>query len=124
MSSTSTTLPIALYESLLAKLIAIIELTQQPGGVSNAQGRQRLLQATNEFKNAITQAKDYAVNLPGGELVIEEQDQVIAMLETLKERKRAQLAEFAARKVFVPQYSQDLKMEIDSMASTPFHSND
>ncbi|KAF9042137.1 hypothetical protein BJ165DRAFT_252505 [Panaeolus papilionaceus] len=122
--SSSTTLPITLYESLLSKLIMIIELTQQPGGVSNPHGRQKLLQATNELKNAIAQAKEYAINLPGGELVIEEQDQVITMLETLKERKRAQLAEFASRKVFVAQYSQDLKMEIDSMASTPFHSSD
>jgi hypothetical protein len=43
---------------------------------------------TNNFKNAITQAKDFAINLPGGELLTEEQDDIIQMLETLRDRKR------------------------------------
>jgi hypothetical protein len=36
----------------------------------------------------MAQAKDFAINLPGGELLIEEQDAVISLLEMLKERKR------------------------------------
>ena len=44
---------------------------------------------TKDFKSAITLAKDFAVNLPGGDLLIEEQDAVISLLETLKERKRS-----------------------------------
>ena len=78
--------------------------------------------------------------MPGGELLIEEQDAVISLLETLKERKRwvysstdlvikvklnlvssAQLSEFAARNVVSSSSVLDMKMEIDSMASTPFH---
>jgi len=43
---------------------------------------------TNNFKNAIAQAKEFATNLPGGELLIEEQDDIIQMLETLRDRKR------------------------------------
>ncbi|CAA7267734.1 unnamed protein product [Cyclocybe aegerita] len=111
--------PISLYEELLPKLVAILELTQQPEGTANPQAKQKLLQATNAFKNAIAQAKDFAVNLPGGELTIAEQDAVIKMLETLKERKRAQLAEFASRNVMSSSMADDIKMEIDSMASTP-----
>ncbi|KDR68726.1 hypothetical protein GALMADRAFT_256548 [Galerina marginata CBS 339.88] len=131
--------PISLYEELLPKLVAVLELTQQTTGISNPQTKQKLLQAvivlssesfvahsfrqTNNFKNAIAQAKDFAINLPGGELLIEEQDDVIEMLETLKERKRAQLAAFAARKVTSTSFAHDLKMEIDSVASTPMQSD-
>ena len=98
--------PVSLYEGILPKLVAVLELTQDPAGVSNPQARQKLLQAvrppnrsqievyqllflqTNNFKNAIAQAKDFAINLPGGELLIEEQDDIIQMLETLRDRKR------------------------------------
>jgi len=43
---------------------------------------------TNDFKTAINQAKELAINLPGGELVIEEQDEVIEMLLKLRDRKQ------------------------------------
>ncbi|PPQ69234.1 hypothetical protein CVT25_006951 [Psilocybe cyanescens] len=115
--------PISLYEELLPKLMEVLELTQQTSGISNPQSRQKLLQATINFKNAISQAKEFAINLPGGELLIEEQDEVIKMLGMLKERKQAQLAAFAARKVASTAAAHDLKMEIDSVASTPVQSD-
>ncbi|PPQ68477.1 hypothetical protein CVT25_008403 [Psilocybe cyanescens] len=115
--------PISLYEELLPKLMEVLELTQQTSGISNPQSRQKLLQATINFKNAISQAKEFAINLPGGELLIEEQDDVIKMLGMLKERKQAQLAAFAARKVASTAAAHDLKMEIDSVASTPVQSD-
>ncbi|KAF8816672.1 hypothetical protein BYT27DRAFT_7220537 [Phlegmacium glaucopus] len=114
-------LPITLYEDLLPKLVAVLELTQQTVGISTPQAKQKLLQTTKDFKNAIAQAKDFAVNLPGGELLVEEQDVVISLLETLKERKRAQLSDFSARNVVSSSSAIDTQMEIDSMASTPFH---
>jgi hypothetical protein len=43
---------------------------------------------TNDFKNALSRAKELAASLPGGELRIGEQDEIIEMLETLKNRKR------------------------------------
>jgi hypothetical protein len=43
---------------------------------------------TNSFKNALTQARELAIDLPGGEMLIEEQDHVIDMLERLRNRKR------------------------------------
>lgn len=81
-------LPTELYESLLLKLVAVLELIQQPEGISTPQARHAVLQATTDFKNALAQAKELAANLPGGELRIEDQDQVIEMLKTLKDRKR------------------------------------
>ncbi|OJT13204.1 hypothetical protein TRAPUB_10223 [Trametes pubescens] len=43
---------------------------------------------TKEFKDAMKEANEFATTLPGGELSVEEQDEVIGMLENLKERKR------------------------------------
>lgn len=43
---------------------------------------------TNDFKASLSRAKGLANALPGGELLIEEQDEVIAMLERLRDKKR------------------------------------
>ncbi|KAG6874122.1 hypothetical protein C0995_005538 [Termitomyces sp. Mi166 len=90
-------LPTSLYESLLLKLATVLELTQQSEGIVTPQAKQMLLQATNDFKNAINQAKELAAGLPGGEMQVEDQDEVITMLEELRDRKREQLAQFASQ---------------------------
>ena len=46
------------------------------------------LDQTKEFKDTLKEAHDYATTLPGGELSVEEQEEVIQMLEQLKERKK------------------------------------
>ncbi|KAJ7075367.1 hypothetical protein B0H15DRAFT_866937 [Mycena belliarum] len=119
---TTNPLPAALFESLLLKLVAVLELTQRPEGTVTPQAKQAVLQATNDFKSALNQAKELAANLPGGELLIEDQVEVIQMLTALRDRKRNQLAEFSAR-VLVSSSTSGAghRMEIDSMASTPFH---
>ena len=43
---------------------------------------------TNGFKDAIAQAKSLTNALPGGELCLDEQDEVINMLERLKQSKK------------------------------------
>ncbi|KAF7330978.1 Mediator of RNA polymerase II transcription subunit 9 [Mycena venus] len=119
---TTNPLPAALFESLLLKLVAVLELTQRPEGTVTPQAKQAVLHATNEFKSALNQAKELATNLPGGELLIEDQTEVIEMLTELRDRKRQQLAEFATRTLVASStFSADYRMEIDSMASTPFH---
>jgi hypothetical protein len=40
------------------------------------------------FREALNRARSLASALPGGELHIEEQDDIIAMLERLREKKR------------------------------------
>ncbi|KAG6810898.1 hypothetical protein H0H92_009890 [Tricholoma furcatifolium] len=122
MSATNP-LPTNLYEGLLLKLVTVLELTQKSEGVTTPQAKQALLQATNDFKNALHQAKELAAGLPGGEMMVQDQDEVIAMLEKLRDRKRDQLALFADKVLLSSaEFSaQDVKMEIDSMASTPFH---
>lgn len=93
---------------------------------------------TNDFRNALAQAKDLVANLPGGELLIDDQDEVIRMLETLRDRKkcvrladvltlylltqstRAQLERFSRQPLQASATSTaEEKMEVDSMASTP-----
>jgi len=116
---TATIFPVSLYENLLPKIVSVLELTQQTEFMTNQEAKQSLLQATNAFKNAISQAKDVATNLPGGELTVEQQDEVIKLLERLRELKRAQLAEFASKNVLAKSLSSQVKMEVDSVASTP-----
>ncbi|KAJ2911477.1 hypothetical protein MD484_g8936, partial [Candolleomyces efflorescens] len=116
----STTLPSELYESLLLKLVAVLEITRDNEGVTTPQAKQKLLQATNDFRNALAHAKELALNIPGGEFTVEEQDDVIRMLEALRDRKRARLLQFSSQDVKSSHTRNDVKIEIDSMASTPF----
>lgn len=88
----------------------------------------------------MAQAKELANTLPGGELLIEEQEEVIDMLERLRDRKRfvvqtvsiiyssyvhmlrnrQQLAQFSTRTLSSSSIAGDLtKMDVDSTASTP-----
>ncbi|KAJ7062876.1 hypothetical protein C8F01DRAFT_986003 [Mycena amicta] len=116
-----TTLPVALFDSLLLKLITVLELIQGPEGTVTPQARQAVLNATNEFRTALNQAKELATNLPGGDLRIEEQQDVIEMLTELRDRKRRQLMEFASRSTAAPISSAaHNRMDVDSVASTPF----
>jgi hypothetical protein len=102
----SETLPESAFESLLPKLLAILQVTQRPEGTSNVRNKQDLLQAVSRariapsvkhtrtrtqiqaFREALNHARSLASALPGGELHIEEQDEVIAMLVRLREKKR------------------------------------
>jgi len=124
----SFTIPSTVYDSLLLKLVAVLELTQKPDGISTPQAKQAVLQATNEFKSLLLHAKTLAVNLPGGELHINDQDDVIEMLTTLRDRKREQLIAFSSKSSQVTSsvgshMMNDLGMEVDSMASTPMHNS-
>ncbi|KAF5356257.1 hypothetical protein D9756_004346 [Leucocoprinus leucothites] len=116
----SNPLPVNLYESLLLKLVTVLQLTHQTEGTTTPAAKQTILQATNDFKSALAQAKDLVANLPGGELMIQEQDEVIQMLETLRDRKRAQLEQFSRQPLQSSTTSAtENQMEIDSVASTP-----
>ncbi|EIW86209.1 hypothetical protein CONPUDRAFT_45075 [Coniophora puteana RWD-64-598 SS2] len=118
----TSTIPSSLFESLYEKLSVVLQLTQSSEGVTTPQARQALLQATNDFKNALSQAKDYASSLPGGELSVMDQDEVIEMLTKLKEHKREQLAQFSSRALGSDQPTDSTEggtMDIDSTASTP-----
>jgi len=120
----SKDLPVSSFDVLLQKLVVVVELSST-GGELTPQARQALLQATNDLKDALGQAKSLINALPGGELCLDEQDEVIDMLERLKVAKKAQLEQLSQ---YVPSSSaldspsidtKDIQMEIDSTASTP-----
>jgi len=120
----SKDLPVSSFDVLLQKLVVVVELSST-GGELTPQARQALLQATNDLKDALGQAKSLINALPGGELCLDEQDEVIGMLERLKVAKKAQLEQLSQ---YVPSSSaldspsidtKDIQMEIDSTASTP-----
>ncbi|KAL0952177.1 hypothetical protein HGRIS_008790 [Hohenbuehelia grisea] len=115
----NNSLPPSLFDSLTTKLLHILELSQMADGAATPQARQTLLQATNDFKNTIQQAKDLAEKLPGGELVLEDQDQVIAMLEDLRDRKKQRMLDFSNQKPSTTRANAVSNMEVDSTASTP-----
>ncbi|KAH8988200.1 hypothetical protein EDB92DRAFT_1050247 [Lactarius akahatsu] len=126
MSSSNETLPSSAFESLLPKLLTILQVTQRPEGTTNVRNKQDLLQAIQAFRESMSHARDVAGALPGGELLIEEQDEIIAMLERLRAKKRLQLQDFSDKVIDtkghdVPQYGvgQNPQMEVDSNASTP-----
>ncbi|KAI9437045.1 hypothetical protein H4582DRAFT_1788056, partial [Lactarius indigo] len=82
------TLPSSAFESLLPELLTILQVTQRPEGTTNVRNKQDLLQAIQAFREAMNHAREVADALPGGELLIEEQDEIIAMLERLRAKKR------------------------------------
>ena len=82
----------------------------------------------------MNKAKKVATELPGGELLVEEQDEIIELLEKIRDKKRSghqirlskyrfsetcrqQLAVFS-QQVVTPT-SRFLAMDVDSTASTP-----
>lgn len=117
--SNLTTMTTHLYESLLPKLAHILELTRRLEGITTPEAKQALLHATNDFKNTLSQARDVAANLPGGELTLSEQDEVIRMLEAMRDQKRALLSQFASRSITAVVPISQVDMEVDSTASTP-----
>ncbi|KAF9235870.1 hypothetical protein BU15DRAFT_77592 [Melanogaster broomeanus] len=52
-------IPSPLFAGIIPKLITVLEHTQRSEGAMTPQAKQALLQATNDFKNALAQAKDY-----------------------------------------------------------------
>ncbi|KAG6373166.1 hypothetical protein JVT61DRAFT_6783 [Boletus reticuloceps] len=125
MMETSTAIPARLFSAIIPNLISVLKHTQSAEGVVTPQAKQALLQATNDLKNTLTQAKDYASSIPGGELNFQEQDELLLMLEKLRGHKWQELAHFAHKvtseaKLFTQ--AEDVKMEVDSTASTPFGS--
>ncbi|KAN0101091.1 hypothetical protein V8E55_001075 [Tylopilus felleus] len=123
--SKDAAIPEQLFSSIIPNLITVLEHTQSAEGVVMPQAKQALLQATNDLKSTLTQAKDFATALPGGELNFQEQDQLLLMLKKLRDHKWQELAHFAdevTKDANCSIHVGDAKMEVDSTASTPFGS--
>ncbi|KAK0207935.1 hypothetical protein DFS33DRAFT_393992 [Desarmillaria ectypa] len=99
----------SLYQSLITKLVVVLDLVQQSEGITTPQAKQSLLHATNDFRNAVANARRLALDLPGGDLLVREQDEAIMMLTQLRDGKRRQLHQF-------PAAEDDNNMVLDSAA--------
>ncbi|KAG9310339.1 hypothetical protein JVU11DRAFT_9470 [Chiua virens] len=86
-TSQDAAVPTRLFASIIPNLIIVLEHTQSAQGVVTPQTKQALLQATNDFKNTLAQAKDYGAALPGGDLNFQEQNELILMLEKLRNHR-------------------------------------
>ncbi|VDB86553.1 unnamed protein product [Peniophora sp. CBMAI 1063] len=121
MDSTEIPTPVSLgdvsFEALVEKLLRVLNITQRPQGSTTNQAKQELLRAVEDFRDSLRQAKKVATELPGGELLVEEQDEIIVLLERIRNQKRQQLEVFSQR-VATPT-SRFLAMDVDSTASTP-----
>ncbi|KAL5534492.1 hypothetical protein ACEPAG_954 [Sanghuangporus baumii] len=113
--------PDPVFESLLEKLARAVEVAQTSESTLNPQTRQAIFQATSAFKDSLSKAKELANTLPGGEMLIKDQDEVIAMLESVRDQKIKQLARFSEHTYMTsgPPTDQQIKMEVDSTASSP-----
>ncbi|KZV77430.1 hypothetical protein PENSPDRAFT_678995 [Peniophora sp. CONT] len=121
MDFTETPAPVSLgdvsFEGLVEKLLKVLEITQRSQGSTTPQAKQELLRSIEGFRDSLKQAKKVATELPGGELLVEEQDGIIVLLEKIRDKKRQQLAVFS-QQVVTPT-SRFLAMDVDSTASTP-----
>ncbi|KAH0838745.1 hypothetical protein J3R83DRAFT_7110 [Lanmaoa asiatica] len=121
-TSKDTAIPARLFSSIILNVITVLEHTQSAEGVVTPQAKQALLQATNDLKSTLAQARDYATALPGGELNFQEQSELILILEKLRDHKWQELAHFAHKVTSdanPPTQVVDVQMEVDSTASTP-----
>ncbi|EJD04217.1 uncharacterized protein FOMMEDRAFT_106762 [Fomitiporia mediterranea MF3/22] len=113
--------PDPVFESLLEKLAHVLEVVQNSDSTLDPQTRQAMFKATTAFKDGLVKAKELANTLPGGEMLIKDQDDVIAMLEQLRDQKRDQLSRFSSHALSTsgPPKDSQVKMEVDSTASSP-----
>ncbi|KDQ20421.1 hypothetical protein BOTBODRAFT_151098 [Botryobasidium botryosum FD-172 SS1] len=106
-------LPTENFEILLPRLITILELVQQSNAPQLGQHRLLISQATNELKEHLRKAKEVVDALPGGDMCIEDQDEVISMLEKMRDEKRTQLEHFSQLLDSNASISDREKMEIE-----------
>jgi len=73
--------------------------------------KQSVAQATNVFKQRMAAAKEIVDSLPGGEMSLSDQDEVIAMLKALRDQKRRRLDEFSRQQAITSTSTSDTIME-------------
>ena len=110
MTMSAAPIPTALYEGILGKVVEILDLIHKGDGASTHQSKQAIRNAVrepfprlqapesylsksislqaNDLKESLNEAKGIASDLPGGEMCIEDQDEVLDMLSRARNRKR------------------------------------
>ncbi|CAE6439204.1 unnamed protein product [Rhizoctonia solani] len=90
------------FESLLPSVVQIIQSTQPQSSAQTHQQQQDIAKATMALRTQLATARDQIDALPGGEMLIKDQQEVIHMLQEMRSQRRAQLARLANLSIHTP----------------------
>ena len=76
--------PLNVHKQSVAQAVRVYETLSSHGVLSVV-----FVSQTNVFKQRMAAAKDIVDTLPGGEMSLSDQDEVIAMLKALRDQKRS-----------------------------------
>ncbi|GJE99563.1 hypothetical protein PsYK624_158300 [Phanerochaete sordida] len=109
-----------LFSNLLPNIVNVLEVVTESELGTNPDLKKKLVQASNTLRDDFGRAKEAAINLEGGDISLEEQEEIAEMLKGLIARKRLVLRNFA-RDIDTKAAAPEVKMDIDldSTASTP-----
>ncbi|KAG9032758.1 hypothetical protein FRB95_001017 [Tulasnella sp. JGI-2019a] len=93
-----SSLPVDTFEGLLPALTNILKVVYDAGDSEESKHKLAITAATDELKEKLARAKELVENLPGGEMLLEDQDEAIAALERLRDQRRAHILTFADSK--------------------------
>ncbi|CAE6392311.1 unnamed protein product [Rhizoctonia solani] len=94
-SASNNTLSQSTFESLLPSVVQIIQSTQPQPPAQTQQQQQEIAKATMALRTQLAAARDQVDALPGGEMLLKDQQEVIQMLKEIRSQRRAQLARLA-----------------------------
>ncbi|KAG9013100.1 hypothetical protein FRB94_003934 [Tulasnella sp. JGI-2019a] len=83
-----SSLPVDTFEGLLPALTNILKVVYDAGDSEESKHKLAITAATDELKEKLARAKELVENLPGGEMLLEDQDEAIAALERLRDQRR------------------------------------
>ncbi|CAE6408878.1 hypothetical protein BN14_00484 [Rhizoctonia solani AG-1 IB] len=78
----------ATFESLLPSVVQIIQSTQPQPHAQTQQQQQEIAKATMALRTQLAAARDQVDALPGGEMLLKDQQEVIHMLQEMRSQRR------------------------------------
>ncbi|KAG8864950.1 hypothetical protein FRB96_003538 [Tulasnella sp. 330] len=93
-------LPVDTFEGLLPALTNILKVVYDVGDSEEAQHKLAITAATDALKEKLARAKELVESLPGGEMLLEDQDEPIAALERLRDQRRDHILNFGTKELF------------------------
>ncbi|CAE6413193.1 unnamed protein product [Rhizoctonia solani] len=76
------------FESLLPTVVQIIQSTQPQSATQTHQQQQDIAKATMALRTQLSIARDQVDALPGGEMLLKDQQEVIQMLKEMRSQRR------------------------------------
>ncbi|CAE6454145.1 unnamed protein product [Rhizoctonia solani] len=76
------------FESLLPTAVQIIQSTQPQSSAQTHQQQQEIAKATMALRTQLATARDQVDALPGGEMLLKDQQEVIQMLQEMRSQRR------------------------------------